>query len=240
MRYEQLDQDWKLISFGGEITTIQNRSSVQYEIIMSRDEPATSDKGFIVYEEKITQFSNLPIWARTENYCSISVHETMSVSSEQNNAIHAGTGYSISAIGTIAGDTSLYFLARVGDKQIHFEEFDLKLSAGNVTLELFKDPTITSVGDSVIPDTLNDAANIPCESLIYSGSTISDDGTRKYVSKAFTLGVAEKSESGTAIASGRVLKSNTDYIVKITNLEAVASVQYSISFTFHESNIDLS
>jgi hypothetical protein len=240
MSYKQLDSNWQKISAGGHTLSMQNRTTEQYEILVSRDEPSATDKGFIVYEQKISKFTNLPIWARSPEGASLALDETIYPTSELNNAIHSGIGYAVSEIGTVVKSTNIYFLARVGEKQIHFDNFDLQLSAGNVTLELYKNPTITAVGTPVTPDNLNDPASIPCETLVYTDSTISNDGTRKHISKAFSSGSAEKLSTSAAIAYGRVLDANTDYIVKITNLDENADVEFSAVFTFHECEVVLS
>lgn len=232
-----LNSDWQLISTGGVVTEIFNRTTELFEIIYSRNEPDANEKGVLLNENIFPRFTNLPIWARSKMGATLVVEKVIPSLSELNNAIHAGRGYIVTRYGTIAKAASFIFLARVGEDQLHFDRFNTDVSAGNVTIELFVNPTITLLGTPVTPDTLNDIAAIPAQTKVYGGTTVSNNGTLKHSTKALFTGTGTNANLATpSIAYGRVLKPKTDYIIKITNLDVNAPIEYSATFTFHESS----
>lgn len=235
-----LTQTWKKIASGGNIVEIQNRTSDEFEIYIGNVEPETSDKGFIVREADKKLFLNASMWARSKDGTTVVVLKTIPSATELNNAIHAGTAFALTATGTIAANSEIRFLAKIGEKQLHFDSFNADLNAGDVTIELFREPTVTNEGTPVSALNLNCPAGIESETDLFSNPTVSDDGTSLHISEAIATGTGTNADSATAgIALGRVFSPNSYYMVRIKNLDVNAARTYSLLFVYHESAVVL-
>ena len=238
---KNIGTEWVKIAPGGSIAIMQNRSSVPYEIFIGKEAPSQTTEGFLIYEQTKEIFTNLPIYAKSKQLIKISILYTIPNVSELNNAIHTGSAYSLTGYGTLAANGSISYLAITGEKEVHFDEFIAELSAGNVVIELFEEPDISNIGTSIQASALNRANIISPQSLLYVNPTFDDQtGETLHDSKAIETGIGTNSNPGfAAIAYGRVLRPKTNYIVRLTNLDTNAAVEYSVVYIFHESGVDL-
>lgn len=153
---------------------------------------------------------------------------------ELQSAVHDGVLFSYATHGAIAASTSLILLGRVGAKQVHFDGFDMDISQGPFLIEMFESPTITAVGTQQTPSRRNRANNTASTMLLYSGTTVSANGTLISDDLMLLAGQGVNILSGTAtIDDGWVLKANTDYIIKLTN-QAASETNYNANFAWHE------
>lgn len=162
------------------------------------------------------------------------------VFNEHQASIHDGNAYTYSAYGTILAGASLVMIGRVKAKQVHFDGFSVHLSQGDTLLEFFESPAISAVGTQQNARRKNRAINNTATMLVYSGSTVTSDGTLILVSKPPLTGGGAHIESAIdTIGEGWVLKENTDYMIRLTN-QAASTTSYSVEFNWHESETILS
>jgi len=161
--------------------------------------------------------------------------------SELTRAIHEGKAFAIGTEGEIAASSSVYLLGKSGDKQIHFDEFIADFSQGNIRISLYEDTIVSADGTPVIPSNMNFASTNEATLSVFSAPTITSNGTLKQPPKFLPLtgGGANVSPSQGGIAKGRVLKRNTNYLIRIENLDANTAVTFGAILTWHESDVVL-
>jgi hypothetical protein len=156
------------------------------------------------------------------------------VNNEAQTALHDGNLFSFFSNGTISGGSSIILLGKVGAKQVHFDWFVVDVSQGAFLVEFFESPTVTSNGTAQIVSKRNRASLISSTLALYSGATVSANGTLMSSDKLLSIGTGAKVLSGSAgIDDGWVLKSNTDYIIKLTNQES-STTSFNAKFVWHE------
>ena len=154
---------------------------------------------------------------------------------ELNNAIHDGKAYSFDVDGTLLLTSSMTLMGRVVDKEVHFHELEGEFQKGAIRITLYEAPTTTADGTLITAHrnmnrNYSDASNM----LLYSEPTVTDTGSK--VASAYaplTGGGANTQPSQRAIAGGRVLKKNTDYLIVIENLDN-ADCTYGIDYIWSE------
>ena len=151
-------------------------------------------------------------------------------------AVHGGESFSYSAnqIG-LASAGVVTLLGRTGTKQVHFDGFRLIVSNAPFRIEFFEAPTISNAGTLLSSRRRNrQNANVSLMT-IYSTPTFSatglllDDDLIPQISQ----GAQNSSGLGT-VDDGWVLKANTDYLIRMTNLSGGA-MNWSAKFTWHEA-----
>lgn len=159
---------------------------------------------------------------------------------EHTHAIHKGQSFGFDTDGSIAAGASVLFLGKTGAKQIHFDAFNGGFSLGGIKIELFESPTTTADGTAQTPYRLNRAI-VNTETMgLYATPTVTANGTK--IGGVFlpaSGGGANANPTEGGVASGRVLKENTNYLFKVTNTGAVTAITYGIVFEWHESDVIL-
>lgn len=152
--------------------------------------------------------------------------------------IHEGFAWSVDADGPLLAAGSLRLLGVTGDKEVHFLGIDGLWSSGGIRYTLYEAPTVTANGAALVPYALNRPLADTSTMAVYSGTTVTDNGTK--IGGAFLpatgVGVNTLSVSG-GIAGGRVLKKNTEYLIVIVN-ESATTATYGINFTWGEADYD--
>ena len=155
-------------------------------------------------------------------------------------AVHAGESFSYAAsqIG-LASAGVVTLLGRTGTKQVHFDGFKVTVSNAPFRIELFEAPTVSNAGTLLDSRRRNRAnANVSLMTIystpIFSATgLILDDDLIPQISQ----GAQNSSGQGT-VDDGWVLKANTDYLIRLTNLSGGA-VNWSAKFTWHEANYNV-
>lgn len=156
------------------------------------------------------------------------------ISTQITDAIYNGIGFDVSGTGTIASGASASFMAIVGDTSLHFHGFEIKSSAGLVTVELFEAPTTSANGTAKTPLNKNRNSTTVSKTLVYMNPTITANGTLLATRQILQVGGGAHIEGGEAsISSEWILKPNTKYIIKITNSSG-GSINFSSSFYYYE------
>jgi hypothetical protein len=162
---------------------------------------------------------------------------------EKQHAIHEGEAYIISGrtgSGGLAAGGVIELVGVTGDKQLHFDGFHVKASAGNVLVELFKGADLTDLGTAVTPKNKNHAHPDNSDTAVYASPTVNDDGDLRYSDFAPLTGVGvnlQSSEPG--VEEGFVLEANTVYLFRVTNMNTVTAVDLGYKLGWHESNVIL-
>lgn len=151
--------------------------------------------------------------------------------------IHKGIGFDVSGIGTLANNASAIFMANVGSLPLHFNGFEVSASAGATKIEIFESPTTTANGTAITPLNKNRSSTRTSLTSVYFNPTVSANGTLLATRQILSIGGGAHTEGGgTGISSEWVLKPNTKYIVKITNLSG-STITYASSFYYYEKTI---
>lgn len=161
----------------------------------------------------------------------------LATTTEMLSEIHNGKAFSISLDGSIGVASSILMLGRVGDKEIHFHNINGTFGKGNIRITLFEDPTITAEGTPITATNMNRAFTDTHTMSVFTAPTVTDNGLD--IGSVFfpiTGGGAHTAGATGGIAGGRVLKRNTDYIMKIENTDN-AEVSFGTSLIWVESNV---
>ena len=141
--------------------------------------------------------------------------------SELNNAIHNGKAYSFDVDGTLALTSSISLMGRVQDKEVHFHALTGEFQKGNIRITLYESPTLTADGTLLTTHrNMNRNYSDNSDMLLYDTPVFTSEGT--FVASTFSplTGSGNNINSAqSAIAGGRVLKKNTDYLIVIENLD---------------------
>lgn len=148
--------------------------------------------------------------------------------------IHAGQAFEFSGAGTLAGGGNVVFLGRTGALPVHFHAFEVKVSKGPVLIELIEAPTVSNVGTPQLP--FNRSRQSPEKSdMLISTAAIISGGTILATRKVHDIGGGAHTEGGEAGINGEwVLKANSVYAFRITNLDGAAACDFSSIFFYYE------
>lgn len=95
----------------------------------------------------------------------------------EHSKIHQGKGWNVNIeIPAIASGASHYILFRVISGNPHLRTYGVTVSDGPAMLRLYDAPTVTTVGSEAPPRNRKRSASDTNGVLVYSGSTISNDG----------------------------------------------------------------
>ncbi len=153
---------------------------------------------------------------------------------EISDAVHSGIAFQVDGRDSLTNGSSFNFMAKVGALPLHFIDFTLVTTDGEVILELYENPTITSNGTAVASNNKNRSSTNTSLTACYGGTTASSNGT--LIARHHILGSGQG--AFTAGGSGGfggewLLKPNEDYLFKITNSSG-STIQYSVSFYYFE------
>jgi hypothetical protein len=96
----------------------------------------------------------------------------------EHSKIHQGEGWNVNIeIPAIASGANHYILFRVVSGNPHLRSYGVTVSDSPVTLRLYDSPTVTTLGTEAPPRNRKRSASDTNGVLVYSGSTISNDGT---------------------------------------------------------------
>ena len=155
--------------------------------------------------------------------------------SKATNFVHNGEMFSINAKGTLGVGESIYLTGVTSDKEVHFNLFHINTSHGMFSIELYEDPTVTSLG--VLIDAINRkrSSNNTNTMATYVGSTVSDVGTLLDITEIYDTG-----GTGSNVIKGYgelgvdwVLSANSTYLIKFTNNDST-SMDYTGNFVWAE------
>lgn len=149
--------------------------------------------------------------------------------------IHAGKGFTNSRLFTLANNATTYHLFRNSSANNYPHIRTLLVSAGGspVELHLYEAPTVTSVGTLQASSNNNRASSNVANMLIYSGATVSADGT--FLASDIIAGGKGVGGAGTENAQREwLLKPATDYILKLVNVGA-GNISYGLKIFWYEN-----
>lgn len=149
--------------------------------------------------------------------------------------IHEGKGFTNSRLFTLSNNATTYHLFRnlsVGNYP-HIRTLLVSSSGSPLELHLYESPTITSVG-TLQPSSNNNRASVVTPNLLmYSGTTVSEDGT--FLASDIIAGGKGVGGAGTENAQREwILKPATDYVLKLVNVGA-GSISYGLKVFWYEN-----
>ena len=150
--------------------------------------------------------------------------------------VDEGIVYSYCNSGTLGNGASALFLGKVNGTNVHFYDLDVMVSTGTFTIELYEAPTVSANGTIQTAINLNRNSTNTSHLDIYATPTVSANGTLLRATKIFESGTAGKNSGSALVKDKWLLKTNTDYLVKITN-DSGGSANFVGCFSFFERNI---
>ena len=150
--------------------------------------------------------------------------------------VENGWTYEISATGNIAAAGSLYVMGRVNGRGTELHNFFLVTDRTPYKVELFEAPTVTGDGTPLAPRNKNrNVADSETTTEVFSGTTVSADGTLLYTIEETFSGTGSHVQGGDTVFTNEwILKENTDYVFKITNTDGATALNASFGFTWCE------
>jgi hypothetical protein len=150
--------------------------------------------------------------------------------------IHEGKGfYTYSNVTGLAVGASISMLGRTGALPAHFHNVHVEGSDSPLLIELIEATTVTNVGTPVTVFNRNRRSlNVP-DMKVYSAPTFSL-GTTIEIRRVYKSGVGAATPGSGIIEGEWVLKSNTDYIFRITN-NSGAIINLDADFHFYEEEL---
>jgi hypothetical protein len=134
----------------------------------------------------------------------------------EHSKIHQGKGWNVNIeIASIALSASHYILFRVVSGNSHLRSYGVTVSDSPATIRLYEGPTVTTVGTEAAPRNRKRSASDTNGVLVYSGSTISNDGTLLETDYLPTGG--NKSGGNANSFYEEWILDPGDYVLKITN-----------------------
>jgi primosomal replication protein N len=134
----------------------------------------------------------------------------------EHSKIHQGKGWEASIeIPSITSGANHYILFRVITAGAHLRSYSFTTSNGPVTLRMFEGPTVSTTGTEITPRNRNRSASDVNGVEVYTGATVSNDGTRLETALLPELG----NKVGGNINSfyEEWILNQGDYVLKITN-----------------------
>jgi hypothetical protein len=136
-------------------------------------------------------------------------------------AVHEGVSFTFSGSATnIATAGVVRFLGRTGDVTAHLWSFFIKADQAPMTIEFFEAPTVSDPGTAQTPLNRNRQSTTAPTLQVYVNPTVSADGTRLLIDNIFG---EQKTVTSETLEGEWLLKKNTDYMFKITNLSNQAA-----------------
>jgi len=144
------------------------------------------------------------------------VSKALKVIDIEHSKIHQGHGWNVSIeSGSIAAAASFYILFRVTDGNPHLRNYGVIISDAPATVRLFEAPTVTAAGTEVAIRNRKRSATDVNGIDVYTGPTVTADGTR--LETTFLPTGGNKAGGNTGSFYEEWILEVGDYVLKITN-----------------------
>lgn len=132
-----------------------------------------------------------------------------------------------------------YLLVRTGNDPVILKRRLLISNTDEVDFKVSRNPTITADGTPIFVRNYNEAVSKTAEVTIFKGPTFSDAGTLRaqdYLPGSVNAG---NRSAGSFSQEGfeRILNSNTEYLLEITNNSSTNPLNYYIELSWYEGPI---
>jgi len=155
-----------------------------------------------------------------------SFYRPMTVIDELSMGVHNGVSFLVDNYNpNLANNASDIFLGMTGSKEVHFLGLDVTTASGGWLIELYESPTVTANGTLFNPINLNFESTNTSNMTIYTGGTVTASGALKLHKRIHVIGTGATNRVDTdgSIKGGAILKKNTTYMFKITNLSGASN-----------------
>lgn len=141
---------------------------------------------------------------------------SLKVVGREHSAVHEGLSFNYSASASgIATNAVVRFLGRTGDITSHLWSFFVSVDQAPMIVEFFEAPTVTADGTAQTALNRNRQSTATPLMQVFANPTVSADGTKLFESRIFG---DQKTVTSETLEGEWLLKKNTDYMFKITNL----------------------
>lgn len=132
-----------------------------------------------------------------------------------------------------------YLLLRTGNDPIILKRRLLISNTDEVDFKVSRNPTITADGTPIFIRNYNETVSKTAEVTIFKGPTFSDTGTLRTQDYLPGSQNAGNRSSGSFSQQGfeRILNSNTEYLLEITNNSSTNPLNYYIELSWYEGPI---
>ena len=165
------------------------------------------------------------------------------VSDNDHKYIHEGKGFSIRGnTGSLTAGSGVYYVtfttpSNGTGKYVHLRPVGLFSTANIMLAEIHEGSTAGTAGSAVVPLNLNRMSSKTALTTVTAGSGTVTDGTQIAQLMAGAGGGGNNSGGGSGTVAERVLKQNTVYTLKVSNIgSSTASIGYFELFFYEEDN----
>ena len=154
-----------------------------------------------------------------------------------------GTQYEVSTFSTdFAAGQTRDFIAITGNKPVLIKNREFTFSGGDISTAIYRAPTYTG-GTPVAYYNLSDINPVPGTVVLLSGATVTSPGTQ--ISPTYTLlgtipqggqAITPTSAENSLAGMERVLRPNTTYLLRTTNISA-ATIKIATKSTWYEGHL---
>ena len=144
-----------------------------------------------------------------------------------------GKYFSFSSRFSIPAGQSVYFMGVTNSHRVFFESFNVTSNtSAELRVDFFEAPTTTADGTAQTPINRNRPSSEVATMLLYSGPTVTADGTGLFTTSMF--GTNQTANGNATMPQPFMLKTATKYVFKITNTHG-SSVDVSANFFWYET-----
>lgn len=151
--------------------------------------------------------------------------------------VHRGQAFGYSLKTTLAAGASAFLLGKMGSGNVHFRHFTIGATDGPIDFELFEAPTTTANGTLQTSLNRNRASSNTSNISIYLGPTVTSNGTRLFINGVLAdASFFSTVTSETTEPEEWILKSNTDYLIRLTNNASAGTATLYAGFFWYETD----
>lgn len=162
----------------------------------------------------------------------INTYNDIPTSTHEQNALFDGRTYILSSHQTLGVGQSIHFLGCTQNKIVHFERFNIDVTATPVDTHFYENPTITNNGTIIYGQNLERNYIYNASLLLYSTPSFTSNGTLIFHSGIFG---GNNINGKVIIPNELILKLNTCYLFEITNNDGNNNAMI-INFIWHEAD----
>jgi hypothetical protein len=159
--------------------------------------------------------------------------------------LHDGMGFTFTEIwtGQLAGTARDYLITTGVDARPHFRKLEFSLEDGPVLFQVFEDTVVSAEGTpitTIYNNNRNSSYIMPA--TMHLNPTVTDVGTQIHVHKQWAVASGPPGQASQAgaqdIGEEWILKPETRYLIRLTNLSAITVEGHAHFFGYHPSYVD--
>ena len=164
----------------------------------------------------------------------------LNVQSYTESNIKLGVEHEASRLFTLAGSANSDSILITGSNPIALKARTLGYDGSGIEARIFRAPTYSGESALIVPRNPNDLNPVTSEVALYTDAVVTVDGTEVFA-PAFLLGAPgnkTKGAVGAEVGQEKILRPNTVYLLRLTNLDTQA-MQVAAYISWYEGGLDL-